>query len=98
MSWSSINNFLANLQKEKGERDQPYPDRECTGKSMDRVLHLLKGRDVGDVVVPSLPLLLLQLNGDAAHGAPLQPLHQVGDKPGNLIVISALAFHPGISS
>merc|ERR1719422_1284295 len=55
-------------------------------------------RDVGDVVVPPLPLFLLKLDRDAAHSAPLQPLHQVGDKPGNLIVISALAFHPGISS
>ena len=60
--------------------------------------NLLELGDVGHVVVPSLPLLLLQLDRDAAHGAPLQPLHQVGDKPGNLIVISALAFHPGISS
>ena len=65
---------------------------------MDRMLHLLQSRDIRDVVVPPLPLLLLQLNGDAADRAPLQPLHQVGDKPGNLIVISALAFHPGISS
>ena len=67
-------------------------------KTNGQRLHLLQGGDVGDVVVPSLPLLLLQLDRDAAHGAPLQPLHQVGDKPGNLIVISALAFHPGISS
>ena len=65
---------------------------------VDASLHLLQSRDVRDVVVPPLPLLLLQLDGDAAHGAPLQPLHQVGDKPGNLIIISALAFHPGISS
>ena len=62
------------------------------------MLHLLQSGDIGDVVVPPLPLLLLQLDGDAADGAPLQPLHQVGDKPGNLIKISALAFHPGISS
>ena len=97
MSWSSINHFLANLQKEKGKSTKPPPDRECTGP-WENNSHLLKSRDVWDVVVPPLPLFLLQLDGDAAHSAPLQPLHQVGDKPGNLIVISALAFHPGISS
>ena len=46
--------------------------------------HLLEGGDVGDVVVPPLPLLLLELDGDAPDGAPLQPLHQVSDEPGNL--------------
>ena len=100
MSWSSVNYFLANLQKEKGKGTKPPPDRECTGPwgLEENHSHLLKSRDVGDVVVPPLPLFLLQLDRDAAHSAPLQPLHQVGDKPGNLIVISALAFHPGISS
>ena len=100
MSWSSVNHFLANLQKEKGKGTKPPPDRECSGpwSLEENHSHLLKSRDVGDVVVPPLPLFLLQLDGDAAHSAPLQPLHQVGDKPGNLIVISALAFHPGISS
>lgn len=34
-----------------------------------------------DIVVPPLPLLLLQFDGDAADGAPLDPLHQVGDVP-----------------
>ena len=47
--------------------------------------NLLELGDVGHVVVPSLPLLLLQLDGDATHGAPLETLHQVSDKPGNLI-------------
>lgn len=34
-----------------------------------------------DVVVPPLPLLLLQFDGDAADRAPLDSLHQVGDIP-----------------
>lgn len=36
---------------------------------------------LGHVVVPALPLLLLQLNGDTPDGAPLDALHQVGDIP-----------------
>lgn len=34
-----------------------------------------------DVVIPPLPLLLLQFDGDAADRAPLDSLHQVGDIP-----------------
>ena len=100
MSWSSINHFLANLQKEKAKVQSPLLIVNALVPLVfeENHSHLLKSRDVGDVVVPPLPLFLLQLDGDAAHSAPLQPLHQVGDKPGNLIVISALAFHPGISS
>ncbi len=46
---------------------------------------LLERGHVGHVVVSPLPLLLLQLDGDAAHGGALQPLHQVGDEPGDLV-------------
>ena len=45
---------------------------------------LLQLGHVGDVVVSPLTLLLLQLDGDASHGAALEPLHQVSDEPGNL--------------
>jgi len=45
---------------------------------------LFEGGDVGDVVVPPLTLLLLQLDGDPAHRGALQPFHQVGDKSANL--------------
>jgi len=46
--------------------------------------HQLESGDFGNVVVPPLPLLLLQLDGDAADGGALQPLHQMSDEPGNL--------------
>ena len=68
------------------------------------VTDLLQLGDVGDVVVPSLSLLLLQLDGDAPHGAALQPLHEVSDEPGNLRLsiqnhaTNIDSFHPGISS
>ena len=51
--------------------------------------NLLESGHVRDVVVPPLPLLLLQLDGDAPDGGALQPLHQVSDEPGNLMIISA---------
>ena len=53
-----------------------------------RDTHLLQLRDIGHVVVPSLPLFLLELDGDTSHGASLQSLHQVSDKPGNLILVN----------
>ena len=49
------------------------------------VTDLLQLGDVGDVVVPSLSLLLLQLDGDAAHRRPLQPLHEMRDEAGDLV-------------
>ncbi len=45
---------------------------------------VFEGGDVGDVVVPPLSLLLLQLDGDPAHCGALQPFHQVGDESANL--------------
>ena len=47
--------------------------------------NLLELGDVGHVIVPSLPLLLLQLDGDAAHRRPLQPLHEMRDEAGDLV-------------
>lgn len=38
-------------------------------------------RDLGDVVVSPLPLLLLELDGDSSDGAALDPFHQVGHIP-----------------
>ena len=49
-------------------------------------IYLFQSRDIWDVVVPSLPLFLLQLDGDASHGGALEPLHEMSDEPGNLIV------------
>lgn len=45
----------------------------------------IKSRDLGDVVVLALTLLLLQLEGDAADRAALDTLHQVGRESGNLV-------------
>merc|ERR550539_2001758 len=53
------------------------------GVNLDDVL--LQLGHVGDVVVSPLTLLLLQLDGDASHGAALESLHQVSDEPGNLV-------------
>ena len=61
------------------------PDQKARKIKQSRVSHLLELGHIGHVVVPSLPLLLLQLDGDATHGAPLETLHQVSDEPGNLI-------------
>lgn len=47
-----------------------------------------------DVVQSSLALLLLQLEGDAAHGSALDPLHEVGDESGDLVA-HALGGHDG---
>merc|ERR1719452_129721 len=47
---------------------------------------LFQGRNIWDEVVPSLPLLFLQLDGDASHGGALKPLHKMSDEPGNLIL------------
>ena len=55
---------------------------------LSRDTHLLQLRDIGHVVVSSLPLLFLQLDGDTSHSAPLQSLHQMSDKPGNLILVN----------
>ena len=50
--------------------------------------HLLQLRDIGNIVVSSLPLFLLQLDGDASDCASLQTLHQVSNEPGNLILMN----------
>ena len=46
------------------------------------------GRDLGDVVVLSLPLLLLELERDTSDGSLLNSLHQVGGEPGDLVTES----------
>jgi hypothetical protein len=49
-----------------------------------RVLSEVQGRDLRDVLILPLTLLLLQLEGDAADGAALDALHQVRGVAGNL--------------
>merc|ERR1719347_2568561 len=46
---------------------------------------LFQSRDIWDIVVSSLPLFFLKLDGNASHCGSLQPLHEVSNKPGNLI-------------
>ena len=60
--------------------------------------HQLQSGHFWDIVVPPLPLLLLQLDGDAADGGALQPLHQVGDEPPNLEEIHKLPYGSYISN
>lgn len=55
-------------------------------------LLLLDERHLGHKVQTTLALLFLQLEGDAAHGALLDALHQVGHKAGNLVA-HALGRH-----
>ena len=38
--------------------------------------------DLWDVVVPSFPLIFLQLDGDSSDRAPLDTFHQMGHKAG----------------
>lgn len=45
----------------------------------------VEGGHLGHVLVLALTLLLLELERDAAHGAALNPLHQVGREAGDLV-------------
>lgn len=49
------------------------------------VLGEVQGRDLRDVLVLALTLLLLKLEGDTADGTTLDTLHQVGGVAGNLV-------------
>merc|ERR1712228_787586 len=46
---------------------------------------LFQSRHFRNVVVPPLPLLLLQLDGDSSNSAALEALHQVSDETSNLV-------------
>ena len=48
------------------------------------VLGEVESRDLGDVLVLALTLLLLKLEGDTADGTTLNALHQVSGVAGNL--------------
>lgn len=45
----------------------------------------VESRDLGNVVVLALTLLLLKLEGDTANGSLLNTLHKVGSESGNLV-------------
>ena len=47
--------------------------------------------DLWDVVVPSFPLIFLQLDGDSPDGAPLDTFHQMGHKAGEKKDIGVLS-------
>merc|ERR1719509_483256 len=46
---------------------------------------LLESRNIRNIVVTSLPLLLLQLDGDATNSGALEPLHEMGDEASDLV-------------
>merc|ERR1719209_1127826 len=48
-------------------------------------LRLLQSRSFRDIVIPSLSLLFLELDGDSSDSRALQSLHQVSDETSNLI-------------
>lgn len=49
------------------------------------VLGEVEGGDLGDVLILTLTLLLLKLEGDTTDGTLLNTLHQVGGVAGNLV-------------
>lgn len=49
------------------------------------VVRGVEGRDLGDVLILALALLLLELEGDAADGSALNALHQMSGVAGNLV-------------
>jgi len=58
---------------------------QVLGLGVRRIGREEEGRDLGDVVVLALTLLLLKLEGDAADGTTLDTLHQVGGETSNLV-------------
>ena len=46
---------------------------------------LFRSRELGDVVILALTLLLLKLEGDTTDGSALDTLHQVGGETSNLV-------------
>ena len=75
----------AALELEAGDALEVHHLEHLLGLGVDLDDVLLEGGDVGHVVVPPLPLLLLQLDRDAAHRRPLQPLHEMRDEAGDLV-------------
>ncbi len=49
-----------------------------------RVLGEVESRNLGDVLILALTLLLLELEGDTTDGSTLNALHEVGGVAGNL--------------
>jgi len=58
------------------------------GIDLETTLRDGDGGDLGDVVVLPLPLLLLELEGDTPDGSLLNPLHEVGGEPSDLVTES----------
>ena len=59
--------------------------QKVAGVGVDGDGLLLEGRDLGDEVHSALTLLLLKLEGDAADGALVNALHEVGGETGDLV-------------
>ena len=60
----------------------------CLGIDLESVLVLgeVEGRDFGDVLILSLTLLFLKLEGDTTDGTTLNTLHQMCSVAGNLFL------------
>ena len=59
--------------------------QKVAGVGVDGDGLLLEGRDLGDEVHSALTLLLLKLEGNAADGALVNALHEVGGETGDLV-------------
>lgn len=59
--------------------------QKVAGVGVDGDGLLLEGRNLGDEVHSALALLLLELEGDAADGALVNALHEVGGETGDLV-------------
>lgn len=58
------------------------------------VLGEVQSRDLGNVLILALTLLLLKLEGDTADGTTLDTLHQVGGVTSNLYISPQVSFFP----
>lgn len=77
------NSWLSDLEVGKATEVQHLEHFLCVWIHLDELL--VKSRDVWDVVVPPLSLLLLQLDGDSSDWTALDPLHQVSHIPCDLV-------------
>lgn len=75
----------AALELEAGDALEVHHLEHLLGLGVDLDDVLFKSGHVGNVVVPPLSLLFLQLDRDAADCRPLQPLHEMRDEAGDLV-------------
>ena len=78
-----LDTLLTDLDAGKLAKAEALQEGGSLGINLNRVE--LEGRLGGHIVVLALALLLLQLEGDAAHGPLLDAAHQMGGEAGNLV-------------